>query len=465
MFKYNTDTKKILFVYLFIFLFMFVLNFFVPTCFGDDIVYTYKWQQNFKLTDFLPYDAVQNLSFIDILESVKNHYISWHGRFASVFLMFFCSWFDKSWFNFFNTLVFVLLIYYIQKIIVLVTDKKFSWKEIFLIFILIWGLFNYGDVTVFFWKIGAVSYLWTSVIALYLINLYLQINKIRYNWIFLFILGFICGSTNENNVPVVILFCIYCIYKNNNRSLWSYSGILGLVIGFIVMTVSPSLSNRVIGECKDLMISSSLSYERYLWLCHIIDKTLQGVSCAWLFEKSTYINNIITIITSFVFWCPLIIYCFYFFKSSKNKEVVSLFLLMSFGSAFCMLFSLYVPYRSMYFPFLYLLISTLIIYKSIDKNDWLNKIHTLCFIILLINFIVTGLSTVYCYNFYWNQFLMFEEYVKIHKNEDVCYVIKDKPKYLFLSKPSMTFSSDFPDWVLNSASVKYRLKSLKFKSK
>lgn len=453
-----TDKTKNYVVFLFIFLFMYILNCLTPTFFGDDILYTYKWEGDMHLLKPVTFDNVLISSFSDLFTSIKTHYLNWHGRLVPVFLMFFWGWIGKNWFNIFNALMFVLLIYFMGNVISYSDLKECNWKEYFFLFCSCW-IFLPGWSDIFLWQSGSVNYLWTIVLILYFFSYYLQIDSSDFNIFKLFFIGLLSGCTNENNVPVVILGCLFLTYKSIKRPFWSFAGIFGLIFGLFLVLKSPSIKNRIIYDSVSKIPFLNTEYAEALK--RVIDGVNNGQMLPWLSEKIIVVDNFISVFLYFIFVLPFFVFLFINWKSLKEKNI-KIFTVMSVVSMLCMMFSLFTPFRSLYFSFIYLLISVLLLYRKIYMERWLKILTKMFVLISILYFGIT--SSLYIYGKYlsWNDYLLFDNYLKNHEGQSVVYKVPYYPSLLnYLNKPVAFYNDGFCfEWIKKSVVVKYKLKDL-----
>ena len=452
-----TDKTKNYIVFLSVFLFMFVLNCLTPVYFGDDIVYSYKWEDGMYLLKPLTNDNVLISSFSDLFVSMKNHYLNWHGRLVPTFLMFFWAWIGKDWFNIFNALLFVLLFYFIGRIVSCSSLYECNWKDYSFLFILIW-IFMPGWVTVFLWQSGSVNYLWTIVLIFTFFIHYLQIDITDINPILMFILGLLSGCTNENNVPIIILICCYLIYNSVKRPLWSFTGIFGLVTGFFIFWLSPSFKNRIIADSIDKIPLVSKEYGEMLE--RVITGLNNGQFMPWLFEKTVYIENFVSIAIYLILVLPFITFLFIYRKNINNRNI-KIFISMSFLSMACMMFSLYTPFRSLFFSFVYLLIAVIILYHQIETDKWFNMGMKYLVVFSVLYFTVTASLFTYVKYISWADYKIFDSYLSQNKNQSVVYELPRYPVWTTYLIKSFEYYNDFDfQWVKNSVLVKYNLTNL-----
>ena len=241
--------KRSLLILFFAYLFLYYLNYLFPISFGDDYLYSFIWQGE-AMTTPLNDSAVRVSSFRDILVSQWSHYITWGGRTVAHVLAQFFLWKGKWVFNFFNSLISLLLIVeiycYIHQGSV---SLNFSAEKLWCILLALW-IFTPGFAPVFLWLTGSCNYLWTNVILIAFLIPYIQSyydvfqKKESSNFLsfFMFVFGIVAGWTNENSVCWIILTLFFFIHNRNKISkaeFWMISGLMGLLIGYAFLVLAP----------------------------------------------------------------------------------------------------------------------------------------------------------------------------------------------------------------------------------
>lgn len=224
----------------------YILNTNTPYC-RDDYSYSYTFavkENKFRIENFR-----------QVIDSQINHYKVVNGRavthtLAQTFLMF-----DKSVFNAFNTIAFLLLLYLI---VYHARGKKTPSPTLFLTaFLSVW-FFTPHIGKSYLWLTGACNYLWgILIILLYLVPLTRAIHRksnISVQVLIIlsplyFLLGLIAGFTNENTAAALLVISTLLIaaitYKRKKFPLWTLSGYTGSICGFLLMLTSPGQSARL----------------------------------------------------------------------------------------------------------------------------------------------------------------------------------------------------------------------------
>ena len=253
-------SKKTMLSFAGIFLILYCFNNVAPMYFGDDYVYSFIWEGH-SLYEPLTEHAVRISSWKDLFESQWLHYFTWSGRTVNHTLAQFFLWQGKSVFNIFNALIGTLLVAEIYWCIhkgIIIQNLKAGF--ICWLFFLLWS-FTPAFGTVFFWLDGSCNYLWpmfflTAFLVPYIKKYYffpeLFGERIAFK-VFMFLLGMIAGWTNENTVCWIILTLalFICTHrKKEGMEQWIYYGLMGLIIGYGLLMLSPGNMVRLYAEQK-----------------------------------------------------------------------------------------------------------------------------------------------------------------------------------------------------------------------
>ena len=241
---------------LIIFLFLYILNYFTPLGFGDDYLYSFIWQGH-AMNVPLPANAVRISSFSDLLVSQWSHYFTWGGRTVAHSLAQFFLWKGKEVFNFANAFIGMILV---AEIYWCIHKGKVSFsfepKKVFWLFFALWA-FTPGFTPVFLWLTGACNYLWTCVMLLGFVIPYIKeyyfpeerTGDSAFFTGFMFFFGIVSGWTNENSAGWVILLLFLFLLRLHKNELsihnWMYAGLAGLLIGYLLLVLSPGNLSRL----------------------------------------------------------------------------------------------------------------------------------------------------------------------------------------------------------------------------
>lgn len=353
-------------------IFLFTLNSIIPFLPGDDFIY------HFKFTGDGLGERINTLG--EVFTSQYYHYQIRNGRFLSHGLEQFFTLLGKPIFNYFNTLMVVLLAYFMVGIAKQdhLYEKDIPFISLTFIAII---LFNPEFGECFLWYSGSFNYLWTTTIVfgiLYYFFLFLNRQKNNYtnsiiSLMSFFVLGVILGSTNENTVLgvmtlIILLGGYITLYRKDNLP-WSLVLLLvGILIGFLLMLLSPGNQNRL--EATEV---ANINY--YAYLISFFTRAFKYVtfyySGAWL---------ILGLFLVFV----------YNTKSSKSLKLIFplLFLMTSLTTNLVMIVTKgYYPTRVTVVGYLFLLVAILALAYSLkpEKEIFKNlstKVNKLTYLVL-----------------------------------------------------------------------------------
>ena len=248
-------------VYLGIFGVIFILNCLTHRSIGDDYLYSFMWEGH-SMYEPLSENARRISSFSDIAVSTYSYFMTWGGRVVAQALAMFFLWMPRMVFNVAISLTTVLLVLCIQwiarggKI-----TRNLSAKEAALIFFCLWA-FQTNFVGVFIWTDGSCNYLFPMIFLLLFMLPYIRhyINdgkdvEISYRPCTMFFLGVLAGNSNENTVCWLVLFSVFYIfysYRKGIGKLWLLTGMLGLIIGYVILLLAPGNFLRVLDSHENL---------------------------------------------------------------------------------------------------------------------------------------------------------------------------------------------------------------------
>ncbi len=294
-------------------------------------------------------EAVRVSGFDDLITSALNIYNNWGGRFFWTILIQSLLIFDKSLYDVLNSVMFVLLIVLLVKHIS--PAKRFNLLLTVIVATATWLCAPAAGQTFF---IAAISttYLWFSVILLLLLLPY-RIFSLSNGYsgnkhllsIAIFILGGVACNTNANTAAAVImleLIFLWMIYKRHNKlPLWAVCGILGSVCGYALMLCSPGIAVRIVNE--------NHPYHGFFYKFSV---------------QSAYIIDTVPVLLAAIFFMAW----FVWFSRRSLKHFVDnssvFYLLAAFSSCYIMVLSPYSPSRTMFGPFVFLLITAGILFEK-----------------------------------------------------------------------------------------------------
>ncbi len=202
---------------------------------------------------YTPFQSDDYSYFLQGIDLKKRwaHYMGWSGRLITDFtssslLTLFPRWLYQS----INAFIFLLLIVFISLIPVsLDTEDKKSKASIFILWVIFFAYWianpNLGQTS--FWLVGSANYLWTIMWAsAYILFLFLVIKKENIavkDYIFIAILGFLAGCSNENTGVSVVLLSAVVFFIEKNKKI-SLLGLITSLLGTIVLIAAPGNAVR-----------------------------------------------------------------------------------------------------------------------------------------------------------------------------------------------------------------------------
>lgn len=189
-----------------------------------------------------------------IYERMQYQFTNWNSRFGEQLAILFLG-FDKTFFNILNSFAFIVLAainvrFGIGETNSISTTKLLIYTSLVLMMYYIF-LPALGESV--FWLTGSTNYLWGLVFLLFFllpfINILERPTKAEQRLPFYYlILGFFAGMTNENTVPVSIIFCCLAIVRLRlNKSKVNFAYYLAFIfhcIGYASLLFSPSTKIR-----------------------------------------------------------------------------------------------------------------------------------------------------------------------------------------------------------------------------
>ena len=354
--------KKSFAVLFCIFCLIWFFNYCTPLIF-DDYVYSYIWHTD-AMGVSLPDTAKRVSSLFDVFYSQYLHYFNWGGRSVAHTLAQFFLWQGKEIFNVANAVCFTILLVEIQWII---EEGKISFHfhkdDILWIFGTIW-MFTVFMSDIFTWLTLSCNYLWTTVIVLAFLLVYEKHylypdstffkKKIILRTIFMFFFGIIVGWTNEN-VPcfigLVLFYYVFRISKEKKVCPLLLSGLIGLIIGYLMLVLAPGNYVRYIRQLQDGIITPGIPMLK--------DNLIVLAECFFIrFFLIYYVVTRLALIGKM----PL--------KENDKKtyNVSILFFIISLTSTVIMVFSPYFRFRSSFPGLVFLIISGGILRRIIKHN-------------------------------------------------------------------------------------------------
>ena len=412
--------KKTLAIFIAIYLFLYSINYLTPMSFGDDYLYSFVWQGHSMFTP-LTEDATRVSSLQDLFASQWSLYLTWGGRIVGQMLTQIFVWIGKDIFNIINAFVGVLLVaevyWCINKGVV---GLNFKPTMIWWIFFSIWS-FAPGFSDAFFWLTGACIYLWPMFFLLcflipYVRKFYFYQEQIGKSCLFhlaMFLLGAIAGCGNENSVFWVILFLLYFLLTNRKRNLqelWMYTGLAGLILGYIILMLAPGNMARLYSMHGSEWFNMEVFKHHFSILLVVL-----------LFQAFMWYYSLTSI---YVLKKPV------FQHSILHQDIIlaQTLLATAFGMSAIMLFSPEFPLRSGFPGTIPLLMATGILFRIQKENhiELIKKSAGICLRVLgTLYFLMTVLVTTvnfYEKNAYMKEILVSVKQVKQTKETIMLYV-------------------------------------------
>ena len=386
--------KKSVIALISIYFFLFAINYLTPMSTGDDCLYAFIWQGHSMFTP-LSEDAVRVSSLHDLFISQWSLYLTWGGRIVGQTLVQLFAWQGKGLFNILNALVGTLLvaeIYWCSN----KGNINFGFRTgiVCWIFFALWS-FAPGFSDVFFWLTGACIFLWPAFFMLgfllsYIKKYYYFQEKKNPNFLYsfgMFVFGVIAGCGNENSVGWVILSLLLFLYlqrKSHNLESWMYTGVAGLIMGYLLLLLAPGNFVRLIGgHGSDWYHLAVLKHHVTIFLVVLLFQSFM-----WFFSlRSIHSLRKIDLRNND--------------NLRKDIMLIKTLLVVSFGMSATMLLSPEFPTRSGFPGTVPLLIATCILLRVQNEYrvDLIQKgVKTLLAGLSVICFVLT--ATVSIYNFY-----------------------------------------------------------------
>ncbi|ACN16072.1 hypothetical protein HRM2_29890 [Desulforapulum autotrophicum HRM2] len=188
-------------------------------------------------------------SLFDILTYLKWHYFGWGGRVISYFFLISFLKFDLIFFKITQSIIVFSVLIMLARI-----NKKE--KEPFDVKILIISSSMYGLISLeimresVFWPSASVGYLWTSVLAIFLIHFWLKDEPVTVIKKAIFIILFFIGGCSQEQVGLAIvsfmlMSTIVQLFIKKKIRLENIFYVLSSIIGFVILIISPGNKLRI----------------------------------------------------------------------------------------------------------------------------------------------------------------------------------------------------------------------------
>ena len=279
MMNQRNRTEKPVFSFVFLCMTVFFLVFLLnqKTVYtADDYMYHFFWERS------TPSEFTREMDGIgDLPLSLKNHYEGFNGRVIShAFVMFFMM-FDKTLFDFCNSLMYLalgfLLLLYVEG-----DCRKWKPGHLAAVYMTMWAFLPAAGQSVF-WLAGACNYLWTMVFILVFFlpyHRYMERPEAEKHPLLkalvMLPLGAAAGCSNENTggavVLLAVLFVLFWLWKREKVPFWSVTGILSAGLGVLFLVTAPSSQERMGSEAMKLSVYlkrireiAGFSFHHLLW--------------------------------------------------------------------------------------------------------------------------------------------------------------------------------------------------------
>lgn len=243
---------------------------------SDDYAYHYIYK------GYLPTNDSERVhGFLSIIKSQINHWKLWNGRFVAHSIVQFWLQFNKIYFDVFNSLAYIALLFLTLSISKVKEVKQIQPIAYLLSFIFFWFYLPEIGKSVL-WVSGSGNYLWTSLIYLSYFCCILKItgrNISISGSVGVVLLGFLAGACNENSSPAILLMSlIYLVTHYPYKNSGTLSGIISLIsgtLGFLLMLKSPGSQERgKISLTLDILVTNFktifTNLLQYYWIVYVI---------------------------------------------------------------------------------------------------------------------------------------------------------------------------------------------------
>lgn len=361
-------------------------------------------------------------SMADVLKSQYIHYFIANGRFIPHFLLqSFDGLLNKSVFDIANALVFILFIHLLN--LNFVEDKKLFFKSTAVIAFCI-TLLSCGFTCSFLWMSGAFNYLWGFTLLLLFNYLFNHRVEGKYYYPLLFLIGIICGWTNEAYITGYSCCILHLLYKSRNALCGSQIALsFGLFVGTTLLCLSPGSIHR-----------SGISHS-----------TFSIISFVWgLISSLTQMSNLR------LFFVALLIVLLR--KESRNHWLIALII--------AFVFVLLTGHAADHSRFGIEMFALIIILKFIDFRIISNRVSV---IISLVTFLTMTAAVPLCYGNY-KVFKRMERFVTNTSDGIIPFETTSTPLVLdrFIIHYDKGFSYNKTDWFNTNVAMYYGVQPLTF---
>lgn len=308
------------------------------------------------MSDDLLFDKSLYQSMADIIREEYHQYMTWNGRSVLQIILKIFIVFPKSVFNIFNSICYVwtmLLIYWNIN-----GRKKYDSFLYVLINLFVW-IFAVDFSQTMLWLGGACNYLWGIMIILSMITAYrylLEKAEIKRGVILcvpMFFLGVLAGWGNENTsggaILIILLLTAIHYYENRKLKAWMFSGIGGMIVGFLFLLMAPG--NKIRGGIMKVG-------EPYSGVFALISRGLKVFKAV---DKYLLVYILIIVLLGTYFYYKK-------YKLNEFKEVV-VFAFASLATAGVLIFTPEPMPRAYFGANIYMMIAALQMIQKIREED------------------------------------------------------------------------------------------------
>ena len=182
------------------------------------------------------------MSFVAIVKSCAEDYMNSNGRFLGQFLAKLMVNIPLPLEAVLNATAFTIMTLLIFRIVSLSNvygiNNEFTKLLLYIFVLLNILLLTPGFSQVYLWRPGAGNYLWLIVVDLIFINLIINKNNSFIYLTITTIIGFLSGGANENTGGGVLIV-VLCITIINEKRIKNIIPIIGFIVGYAILMLSP----------------------------------------------------------------------------------------------------------------------------------------------------------------------------------------------------------------------------------
>lgn len=230
---------------------------------ADDFYFAYNFATGMRI-----------VTLADLVDAVIQHYFLWSGRLGDGVYPFLFMMYDKSVFDFANTIMFIVML---SGIYFFAIGGKGFHPAVLLIISSVIFLFSPAFGQFFLWITGAGVYLWSIGPAIWFLLIYkIQLEKSEdmvlpnYLLVMFTLLSFYVGCANDliGCSAIASVFVACGIRYNDKKALpkWMLASLFSCILGFIFLLSAPGNYVRLAGAGTDYSIVKNFFFiTRWLW--------------------------------------------------------------------------------------------------------------------------------------------------------------------------------------------------------